>query len=89
MHSRMPACMAICIPECPRAFRNAFPNAARASCACSYLNARAPQFQTFAPFKAFFTIDSAPVFNVFPAAGTLAPYGSDGTQFVVSFLCKE
>lgn len=42
------------------------------------------------PFKAFFTADSPLEFNVFPASGDLAPYGSaEGTTFIVSFTPQD
>ena len=42
------------------------------------------------PFKAFFSADSPLEFNVFPATGDLAPYGtSEGTTFIVSFTPED
>ena len=43
-----------------------------------------------AQFKAFFSADSPLEFNVFPALGELAPYGSaEGTTFIVSFTPQD
>lgn len=41
------------------------------------------------PFQAFFGAHSSSHFTVSPASGIMAPYGSEGTQFVVSFRPKE
>jgi len=46
------------------------------------------QFDQAAPFKAFFALDSAPEFTVQPTQGTLQAYGSEGTNFVVSYTPK-
>jgi len=43
------------------------------------------QFTVYTPFKAYFTPDSALEFAVEPKSGLLEPYGSNGTQFVVSY----
>jgi len=43
------------------------------------------QFTQYTPFKAYFTPDSALEFSVEPKSGLLEPYGSNGTQFVVSY----
>merc|ERR1711939_499601 len=43
------------------------------------------QFTVYTPFKAYFTPDSALEFSVEPKSGLLEPYGSAGTQFVVSY----
>jgi hypothetical protein len=43
------------------------------------------QFTQYTPFKAYFTPDSALEFSVEPKSGLLEPYGSAGTQFVVSY----
>jgi len=43
------------------------------------------QFTVYTPFKAYFTPDSALEFSVEPKSGLLEPYGSQGTQFVVSY----
>jgi hypothetical protein len=43
------------------------------------------RFLGFSTFQAYFTVKSSPHFSVSPTSGVLAPYGSDGTSFVVSF----
>jgi len=43
------------------------------------------QFTVYTPYKAYFTPDSALEFSVEPKSGLLEPYGSAGTQFVVSY----
>jgi len=43
------------------------------------------QFTVYTPYKAYFTPDSALEFSVEPKSGLLEPYGSNGTQFVVSY----
>lgn len=40
-------------------------------------------------FRAFFTSQSAPQFEVYPKNGVLEPPGGDSTKFVVSFSPKE
>ena len=35
---------------------------------------------------AYFTSDSASEFTISPSTGVLKPYGSEGTNFIVSFL---
>ena len=48
------------------------------------------QFNSYAPFEAFFTPDSSHEFSVYPTTGTLEPYDSrDGTSFIVSFTPAE
>ena len=47
------------------------------------------RFQSFAPFQAYFSTDSAYTLDVKPSNGLLAPAGSDGTQFAVSFSPTE
>ena len=43
----------------------------------------------YAPFQAFFSTDSAETLSVSPAHGLLAPAGTEGTQFVVTFAPLE
>lgn len=43
------------------------------------------QFTVYTPFKAYFTPDSALEFSVEPKSGLLEPFGSGGTQFIVSY----
>lgn len=43
------------------------------------------RFLGFSSFQAYFTAKSSSHFSVTPTSGVLAPYGSDGTTFVVSF----
>lgn len=43
------------------------------------------QFTTYTPFKAYFTPDSSLSFAVEPKTGLLEPFGTNGTQFVVSY----
>jgi len=43
------------------------------------------QFTTYTPYKAYFTPDSSLSFAVDPKSGLLEPYGTTGTQFVVSY----
>jgi hypothetical protein len=47
------------------------------------------RFLGYSQFQAFFSANSSPHFSVYPTNGTLAPYDTDGTQFVVSFAPKE
>ncbi|CAE7919874.1 CFAP47 [Symbiodinium sp. KB8] len=47
------------------------------------------QFLDYADFKAYFTLESAPEFQVHPSEGTLPPYGSPGAEFTVSFTPRE
>ena len=47
------------------------------------------RFQAYAPFQAYFSTDSAYTLDVAPSNGLLAPAGSDGTQFSVSFSPTE
>jgi hypothetical protein len=49
----------------------------------------ANQFPTHAPYKAHFTVDSAPEFSVHPREGVLPPMGTEGLTFVVSFTPRE
>ena len=44
------------------------------------------QFDAEAAFRAYFTSDSASEFTISPSTGVLKPYGSEGTNFIVSFL---
>ena len=46
------------------------------------------QFDTEASFKAYFSVESPPEFTVTPTDGMLEAYGSEGTNFVVSFTPK-
>jgi hypothetical protein len=43
------------------------------------------RFLGYSPFQAYFAPRSSPHFSVYPSAGVLAPFGSEGTQFVVTF----
>ena len=43
------------------------------------------RFLGFSTFQAYFAVKSSPHFTVSPTQGVLAPYGSDGSTFVVSF----
>ena len=43
------------------------------------------RFLGFSNFNAYFSNKSSPHFSVSPAQGVLAPYGSDGSEFVISF----
>ena len=43
------------------------------------------RFLGYSTFQAYFSVKSSPHFSVSPTAGVLAPYGSDGSTFVVSF----
>ena len=43
------------------------------------------RFLGYSSFQAYFSVHSSPHFSVTPTSGVLAPYGSDGTHFVVSF----
>jgi hypothetical protein len=47
------------------------------------------RFLGFSNFQAFFTARSSLHFTVTPSAGVLAPFGSEGTMFVVSFAPTE
>jgi hypothetical protein len=47
------------------------------------------RFLGLSPFVAYFTKHSSPHFSVSPGTGVLAPYGSDGTPFVVTFAPLE
>ena len=42
-----------------------------------------------AKFQAFFTVDSANTLAVEPASGILEPYGTDGTEFTLSYSPTE
>jgi len=46
------------------------------------------QFTVYAPFKAYFTPDSSLAFAVEPKSGLLEPYGTTGTNFVVSYTSQ-
>lgn len=46
------------------------------------------QFDTEAPFKAYFLPDSSPELSVSPTVGILDTYQGDGTEFKVSFTPK-
>ena len=46
------------------------------------------QFDSPAAFQAYFSLESPPEFTVTPESGMLEPYGSEGTNFVVSFTPK-
>mmetsp|Transcript_28943 Transcript_28943/g.66987 ORF Transcript_28943/g.66987 Transcript_28943/m.66987 type:complete len:2816 (+) Transcript_28943:96-8543(+) len=56
---------------------------------CSVSFRMTNQFQAPAPFTAHFTGDSPSEFSVTPDKGVLAPYGSEGTNFVLSFAPSE
>jgi hypothetical protein len=43
------------------------------------------RFLGYSSFQAYFSAKSSPHFSVSPSTGTLAPYGSEGTPFVVTF----
>lgn len=47
------------------------------------------RFLGFSTFEAYFNARSSAHFSVSPATGVLAPFGSDGTPFVVSFAPPE
>jgi len=47
------------------------------------------RFLGFSNFRAYFTVRSSPHFSISPSAGVLAPFGSEGTLFVVSFAPTE
>lgn len=47
------------------------------------------QFVETAKFEAYFTPETPIEFSVYPMRGVLQPYGSEGTQFIVSFSPKE
>lgn len=47
------------------------------------------RFLGLSSFEAYFTARSSPHFAVSPATGVLAPFGSDGTPFVVTFAPAE
>jgi len=47
------------------------------------------QFQTYAPFKANFSLESPSELTVHPEEGVLPPVGTEGTTFVVSFTPRE
>jgi len=46
------------------------------------------QFDKQAPYQAYFSVESPPEFTVTPSVGMLDAYGSEGTNFVVSFSPK-
>lgn len=43
------------------------------------------RFLGYSTFQAYYSAKSSPHFSVSPSSGTLAPYGSEGTPFVVTF----
>jgi hypothetical protein len=43
------------------------------------------RFLGFSNFNAYFLPKSSPHFSVSPAQGVLAPYGSDGSEFVITY----
>jgi hypothetical protein len=43
------------------------------------------RFLGYSPFQAYFTSKSSNQFTVSPSSGVLAPFGSEGTQFMVTF----
>lgn len=43
------------------------------------------RFLGYSTFQAYYSAKSSPHFSVSPSTGTLAPYGADGTPFVVTF----
>ena len=47
------------------------------------------RFLGFSTFNAYFTAKSSKHFSVSPSSGVLAPYGTEGTPFVVSFSPTE
>eukprot|EP01041_Mallomonas_annulata_P004748 gene4748-9429_t len=47
------------------------------------------RFLGYSSFHAYFSAHSSTHFSVSPTTGVLAPYGSDGTQFIVSFSPLE
>lgn len=46
------------------------------------------QFDKEAPYQAYFSVESPPEFSVTPTVGLLDAYGSEGTNFVISFTPK-
>lgn len=46
------------------------------------------QFDKEASFKAYFSVESPPEFTVTPTEGILEAYGTEGTNFIVSFMPK-
>jgi len=47
------------------------------------------RFLGYSTFQAYFSSKSSPHFGVSPSTGVLAPYGSDGTPFIVTFSPLE
>lgn len=47
------------------------------------------RFLGYSTFQAYFSAKSSPHFAVSPSTGVLAPYGSDGTPFIVTFSPLE
>lgn len=47
------------------------------------------RFLGYSSFEAYFSARSSPHFTVTPSSGVLAPYGSEGTQFIITFSPKE
>jgi hypothetical protein len=47
------------------------------------------RFLGYSSFQAYFGPKSSPHFSVAPTTGVLAPYGSDGTPFIVTFAPTE
>ena len=47
------------------------------------------RFLGYSNFQAYFSARSSPNFTITPPTGVLAPFGSDGTQFVVTFSPVE
>ena len=43
------------------------------------------RFLGFSTFQAYFSVKSSTHFSVFPTSGILAPFGAEGTPFVISF----
>eukprot|EP00607_Mallomonas_marina_P000132 CAMPEP_0182425546 /NCGR_PEP_ID=MMETSP1167-20130531/11992_1 /TAXON_ID=2988 /ORGANISM="Mallomonas Sp, Strain CCMP3275" /LENGTH=1275 /DNA_ID=CAMNT_0024606357 /DNA_START=182 /DNA_END=4006 /DNA_ORIENTATION=+ len=47
------------------------------------------RFLGYSSFQAYFSVHSSTHFSVSPTAGVLAPFGTDGTQFIVAFAPLE
>ena len=43
------------------------------------------RFLGYSSFQAYFTAKSSPHFSVTPSSGVLAPFGADGTPFVITY----
>jgi hypothetical protein len=47
------------------------------------------RFLGYSPFQAYLTAKSSPYFSVSPSSGVLAPFGNEGTLFVVTYTPLE